>query len=67
MKGEIPSITNLATKTALNTVGNKISSVSNLVRKTNYNTKINELEGKITDHNHEKYITTTEFIIIKRL
>ena len=26
-----------------------------------YNTKIKEIENKITDHNHEKYIITPEF------
>ena len=31
---------------------------SNLVKKTDYNTKINEIEKQITDHHHEKYITT---------
>ena len=33
---------------------------SNLVKKTNYGTKIVETENKIPDH--DKYITTTEFI-----
>ena len=34
----------------------------NLFRKTDYNTKINEIEKKITDHNHSnKYDTTQEF------
>ena len=61
VKGEIPSTTNLATKAALTVVENKIPSVSNLVKKTDYNTKINEIEKKITDHNHDKYITTPEF------
>ena len=56
----MPSITNLATKTALNGAENKIPSVSNLFKKTGSNTKINEIEKKITDHNH-KYITTREF------
>ena len=55
----MPSITNLATKTALNGVENKIPCVSNLVEKTDYSTKINEIEGKIIDHNHDKYTTTT--------
>ena len=35
VKGEIPSITNLATTAALTTVENKIPNVSNLVKKTN--------------------------------
>ena len=29
--------------------------------KTNYSTKLNEIEKKITDHSHDKYITTPEF------
>ena len=32
-----------------------------LLIKTDYNTKINEIEKKLTDENHEKYITTPEF------
>ena len=29
--------------------------------KTDYNTKINEIEKKITDHDHDKFITTPVF------
>ena len=54
VKIEIPDITNLANKAAIKAVKNKIPSVS-------YNTKINEIEKKITDNNHDKYITTPEF------
>ena len=57
----IPDITNLATTSALIIAENKIPNVSNLVKKIDYNTKINEIEKKITDHNHDKYITTPEF------
>ena len=32
-----------------------------LKKKTDYDKKISELEKKITDHNHDKYITTPEF------
>ena len=42
-------------------VENKIPNVSNLVKKTSYNTKISDIEKKITDHNHDKYITIPEF------
>ena len=35
--------------------------VSSLVKITNYDTKISELEKKLTDHNHDKYIATPEF------
>ena len=31
-----------------------------MVKKTNYDTKISELEKKLTNHNHDKYITTPE-------
>ena len=29
--------------------------------KTDYNTKISEIEKNVSDHNHDKYITTPEF------
>ena len=45
----------MATISALTAVEN------NLVKKTNYSTKISEIEGKINNHNHHKYITTPEF------
>ena len=61
LENKIPDISNLATKTALTTVTNKIPDVTNLVNKTDYNTKIIEIEKKLTDHNHDKYTTTTEF------
>ena len=52
---------NLATKTALTAVENKIPSVSNLVNKTDYNTKVTEIENKLTSDNHDRYIDTQEF------
>ena len=61
LKVETPNITNLATASALTAVENKIPSVSNLVKKTDYNTKINENENKVTNHNHDKYITAPGF------
>ena len=61
LENKIPDITNLATKTALTTVENKIPSVSNLVKKTDYNTKITDIENKLNNHNHDKYIDTQEF------
>ena len=32
-----------------------------LLRKTECNTKITEIENKLNNHNHDKYITTPEF------
>ena len=61
IENKIPDISSLATKTALTAVENKIPNVNSLVKKTNYDTKINELEKKLTYHNHDKYITTPEF------
>ena len=58
---KIPDVTNFVKKTKLTELENKIPDASSLVKKTNYDTKINELEKKLTDHNHGKYITTPEF------
>ena len=35
--------------------------VSSLVKKTDCNSKILDIEKKVFDHNHNKYITTSEF------
>ena len=64
VKNEIPSISGLATTSALTAVENKIPNVSNLVKKTDYDIKVNEIEKKIIDHTHDKYIATPE---IKKL
>ena len=61
VKNEIPSTTGLATASALTTVENKVPNISNLVKKTDYAAKVGEIEKKLTDHNHDKYITTTKF------
>ena len=61
VENKIPSISNLATKTALTTVENKIPSISGLVKKTDYNTKITDIENKVNNHNHDKYVATSEF------
>ena len=61
IESKIPSISGLATNTALTAVENKIHDVSSLVKKTDYNTKISEIQSNVNDHNHEKYITTPEF------
>ena len=58
LENKIPDVSSLATKTALTAVENKILNISTLVKKTIYNTKITETEKKLTDHNHDKYITT---------
>ena len=60
-KGEIPNITNLAATSVLTAVENEMPNVSNLVKKTDYDRKINEIGKKITDHDHDKYITIPEF------
>ena len=61
LENKIFDITNLATKAALTAVEHKKPSVSNLAKKTDYNIKISEIENKLTDHNHDKYFTTSEF------
>ena len=47
VKGKKPSITNLATKTALNAVENKIPSISNLVKKLTIIQKLMKLKRKL--------------------
>ena len=59
--GKIPSISGLATNAALTALENKTPNISNLVKKTDYDTKITKIEKRLTDHNHDKYITTSEF------
>ena len=61
IENKIPSIAGLVTNSALTAVENKIPDVSSLVKKTDYNTEISEIENKVNDHNHGKYITTPEF------
>ena len=39
----------------------QIRIIIQLKKTTDYNTKINEIEKKICDHNHDRYITTSEF------
>ena len=60
VKNKIPSITNLATTTALTAVVNEITNLSDLV-KTDYNTKISEISNEITtDLDYDKYITSQD-------
>ena len=60
IKSKIPSISGLATSSPLTAVENKIPNVSNLFKKT-ITQKLNEIEKKVTDHDHNKYFTTSEF------
>ena len=45
----------------MTTVENKIPSISDLVKKTDYNTKITDIENVLNNHNHDKYVATSEF------
>ena len=54
-------------KTEYDELANNVNTIqttdtSDLVKKTDYNKKINEIEKKVTDHDHSnKYTTTQEF------
>ena len=61
LENKIRDISNLAAKAVLTAVEIKIPDVGNLVKKTGYNAKITEIEYKLHNHNHYKYITTAEF------
>ena len=45
----------------MTTVENKILSIGGLVKKTDYNTKITDIENILNNHNHDKYVATSEF------
>ena len=45
----------------MNGVESKIPDISSLVKKTNYDAKISEIESNVNNHDHDKYITTSEF------
>ena len=61
IEGKIPDVSSLVTKSPVTVVENKIPDVSSLVKKTDCNTKISEIENKVNNHNHDKYITSPEF------
>ena len=61
LEKKMTDVSDLATNTALNSVENKTPDVSNLVKKTEYETKVTKIENKLNNHNHDKYITTSEF------
>ena len=43
------------------TVENNIPSNTGLVKKTDYSTKITDIENKLNNHNHDKYVATSKF------
>ena len=47
IEGKISDISNLATKTALTTVENKIPDINSFVKKSDYNTKITSIENNV--------------------
>ena len=57
------SISGLAINDSLTVIEKKISNINSLVKKkrTDYSIKITEIEKLLTDHNHDKYISTPEF------
>ena len=61
IESKIPSISGLATNSALTAAKNKIPDMSNLVKETDYDANISEIEKKLTDQDRDKYITTSEF------
>ena len=60
-KTEYDKLVGKVDNSALIAVENKTPDVCILVKKTDYNRKISDIEKKIIDHNHDKYITTPEF------
>ena len=69
VKNEIPSISNLATTSALTSVENKIPSVSNLVKKTDYNAanlvKKTDFDNKMSSLNRKIVSNKANYIVIE--
>ena len=61
IQNKIPSITGLASNSVLTAAANNIPDVSSLVKMTDYDTKISDIGKKITNHDHDKYVTSSEF------
>ena len=61
IEDKIPSITSLGTNSELTAIENGIPDFNGLIKKTDYDTKITAIEKKITNHDHDKYITIPEF------
>ena len=65
LEKKIRDTSKLVKKTDYNTIiteiENKSPNISNLTKITDFNTKVTKIEKKLTDHNHDEYITTPEF------
>ena len=59
-ENKIQSLNGLAFTAVVTAVKNKTPDISNLVKK-DYDAKISEIENKVTDLDHDKYIATTKF------
>ena len=56
IESKIPSISRLATNSALTSVENKILILVILSEKKDYNAKILDIEKKVADHDLDKYM-----------
>ena len=55
VEGKIPSISGLATSSALTAVENKIPDVTSLVIKTDFDTKLKAVSDRVTKKNQKTY------------
>ena len=62
---KIPSISGLATVSALTAVENKIPNISSLVKKTDYDTKVGEIENEMISLNRKIVSNKTKDISIE--
>ena len=65
VKTEIPSITGLATTSALAAVENEIPSIGNLIKKTDYDRKVGEIENRMISLNRKKVSNKRKDITIE--
>ena len=64
-EGKIPSITGLATNSALTTIENKIPDVSSLVKKTDFDAKLTNLNTNITSSKTKHLLVENELKKLK--
>ena len=60
IENKIPSISNLATDTALTAAENKIPDVSSLVKKTDFDAKLKKISDRVTSNNTTYFLVENE-------
>ena len=65
VEDKIPSITRLATNSALTAVENKLPDVSSLVKKTDFDAKLKKINYRVTSNKTKHLLVENQFINLK--